>query len=260
MAQEKHGLTMNSPAVLIGRRPFPEAAVIPILQALPPIPEASLLPAETLSRGYPMRIGRGSPVPESPGLVVHSLYYVREGLLRTFRSSPSGGRKTLHLVGRGYFIFESYFLNRRPLQIDCDVLRDCILVRFDTVTAGRLIQHDAFFSQRLLCSIALKMQLMGDDLVSIAYDRPTTRLRLCLASLVDMEQNDSLVHISQMQLAELLGVHRVSIGRMLLQMQKNGEVELGRGRILLRPPFFASEELRQWSALLSLPNNYFPGS
>lgn len=194
-------------------------------------------------------------MPESPGNIVNSLYYIREGLLRTFRSSPCGGRKTLHLIGRGYFIFESYFLNRRPLQIDCDVIRDTLLVRFDTVTAGRFIRNDAFFSQRLLCSIALKMQLMGDDLVSIAYDRPATRLRLCLASLVDMEQNDSLIHISQMELAELLGVHRVSIGRMLLQMQKNGEMELGRGRILLRPPFFAREELRHWHAMLSLSHH-----
>lgn len=230
--------------------------MIPILQALPPLPESSLLPAETLSRGNALPLRKKSPMPECPGKTVHALYYVREGLLRTFRSSPSGGRKTLHLIGRGYFIFESYFLNRRPLQIDCDVVRDTVLVRFDTVTAGRLIQNDAFFSQRLLCSIALKMQLMGDDLVSIAYDRPATRLRLCLASLADMEQSDTLIHISQMELAELLGVHRVSIGRLLIQMQKNGEVALGRGKILLHPSFFSSEELRQWQALVSLPHSH----
>ena len=217
------------------------------------MPEVSLLSAETLSRGTHMLERKGYPMPESPGRTVNALNYVKEGLLRTFRSSPSGGRKTLHLIRRGYFIFESYYLNRRPLQIDCDVVKDTVLVRFDTVTAGKLIQNDAFFSQRLLCSIALKMQLMGDDLVSIAYDSPATRLRLCLASLADMEQSDTFIHISQMELAELLGVHRVSVGRMLIQMQKNGEVELGRGKILLRPAFFSSEELQHWQSLVSLP-------
>ena len=103
----------------------------PLLQALPPLPSSALLPAATLARGERRNIRRGAPLPATPGEEISSLYYIEEGLLRTFRTSEGGERKTLHLVGRGYFIYESYFFSRRPVQIDCDAIRALTLIRFD---------------------------------------------------------------------------------------------------------------------------------
>lgn len=227
----------------------------PLLQALPPLPSSALLPAATLARGERRNIRRGAPLPATPGEEISSLYYIEEGLLRTFRTSEWGERKTLHLVGRGYFIYESYFFSRRPVQIDCDAIRDLTLIRFDRATAGLLMRQDAFFANRLMCSVALKMHLMGSDLVSIAYETPLTRLKLCIASLANAEgghinnEDAPELVVSQMELAELVGVHRVSVGRLLQRMQNESLLEIRRGRLRLRSAFFSDKDLRCWHDL-----------
>jgi len=195
-------------------------------------------------------------MPESIGRPVSALYYVQEGLLRTFRSSFCGDRKTLHLIGRGYFIFESYFLNGQPLQLDCSVVRDLTLVRFDSSIAHELMEKNTNFLQHLLKGVALKMHLMGAELASMAYDKPLTRLKLCLASLESLEQNKGAnVRISQMELAEIMGMHRVSVGRLLTQLQNSGEIEVHRGSIRLNESFFAGETLQNWQLLGAMGKN-----
>ena len=158
-------------------------------------------------------------------------------------------------MGRGYFIYESYFFSRRPVQIDCDAIRDLTLIRFDRATAGLLMRQDAFFANRLMCSVALKMHLMGSDLVSIAYETPLTRLKLCIASLANAEgghinnEDAPELVVSQMELAELVGVHRVSVGRLLQRMQNESLLEIRRGRLRLRSAFFSDKDLRCWHDL-----------
>ena len=94
-----------------------------------------------------------------------------------------------------------------------------------------------------MCSVALKMHLMGSDLVSIAYETPLTRLKLCIASLANAEgghinnEDAPELVVSQMELAELVGVHRVSVGR-LLQRQIEAPVRFlfrQRPALLARP-------------------------
>ncbi len=91
---------------------------------------------------------------------------------------------------------------------------------------------------------------MGSDLVSIAYETPLTRLKLCIASLANAEEGHANTEdsrelaVSQMELAELVGVHRVSVGRLLQRMQNENLLEIRRGRLRLRPAFFADKDLR----------------
>lgn len=227
----------------------------PLLQALPPLPASALLPASVTARGQRRTVRRGEAMPAAPGEEVGCLYYVADGLLRTFRTATEGERKTLHLIGRGYFLYESYFFTRRPVEIDAEAIRTLALIRFDRTTAGLLMRQDALFANRLMNSVALKMHLMGSDLVSIAYETPLTRLKLCIASLahaagVRKGQNTSPeVAVSQRELAELIGVHRVSVGRLLQRMRAESMLGVRRGRLELLPAFFADAALRRWNGL-----------
>lgn len=229
----------------------------PLLQALPPLPCESLLPPDIVAMGNRLRIPRNTPMPETPGKEISSLYYIRSGLLRTFRTSSGGERKTLHLIGPGYFIYESYFFSRVPLQIDCNVVRDVTLTCFPRASASLLMRQSPVFAHRLLCSVALKMHLMGSDLVSIAYESPMVRLRLCIASLANAAgagiESPVDIEVSQMELAELIGIHRVSTGRLLQQMQKERLLEIHRNRLRLLPAFFQDEVLRRWNSLSLAP-------
>lgn len=227
----------------------------PLLQALPPLPSAALLPAAVTERGDRRKIRRGEAMPVAPGEEISGLYYIEEGLLRTFRTAAGGERKTLHLAGPGYFIYESYFFSRRPVEIDCEVVRDLTLIRFARSTASALMRQDAFFANLLLGSVALKMHLMGSDLVSIAYETPLTRLKLCIASLANAANGrpcadaEREIVVSQRELAELVGLHRVSVGRLLQRMQAESMLEIRRGRLRLFPVFFEDGDLRHWSGL-----------
>lgn len=49
--------------------------------------------------------------------------------------------------------------------------------------------------------------------------------------------------------AELVGVHRVSVGRLLQRMQNESLLEIRRGRLRLRSAFFSDKDLRCWHDL-----------
>ena len=56
-------------------------------------------------------------------------------------------------------------------------------------------------------------------------------------------------NLTQMELAELVGVHRVSVGRLLQHMRNENLLEIRRGRLRLRPAFFSDKDLRCWHDL-----------
>lgn len=225
-----------------------------LLQTLPPLPPAAMLPPGILARGKRQIVTAKTwlaPRKDKDGHLT-GIYYINEGVARTSRLAVGGESKTLHILGKGYFIFESYFISGNYPQIACEAIKDMEAFLFDRTVANELMDTETFFTQRLMFSMGMKMQLMGHDLVSMAYERPEIRIKLCVASLAvavgKKHGNGIEVQITQNEIAGLLGMHRVSVTRILGKLAERKILSINRGCMFLLPEFFMDEDIKSWNS------------
>ncbi|MDL2313993.1 Crp/Fnr family transcriptional regulator [Desulfovibrio sp. OttesenSCG-928-C14] len=198
-----------------------------------PLPQ---LPAALLAQGEKVHFpSKRTILPV--GSAVPGLFYILEGEVRIVRLSEDGNRRSGTTVPAGDFVYETRFLASLPLSIQAETVMDTTLVLFRRDLALKLVREDAGFMSRIFDSIARKMNALGSELVETSYTRNAARLMQLLKTLARKNRSGAgEVAIRQEELAEILGVHRVTVNRILNRLEEQGTVALGRNKIYLKQP------------------------
>ncbi len=112
-------------------------------------------------------------------------------------------------------------------------LTDITLIAFSRSTVIRLLGGDPDFRHCLFRSIAQKMRCFGSTLLKTAYDDNLSRLMHLLETSATGQDGVPTIIMSQQELAEHMGVHRVTVNRMLRKLQAQGRLTVNRERITL---------------------------
>jgi CRP-like cAMP-binding protein len=205
----------------------------PLLAPLPrPAREAVL--AASRRRTF----GRGEVVFHE-GDPADALHLVVSGHLSVQVSTPQGDRATLNVLGPGAHVGELALLpDGRTHQ------------RSATVTAldeseTRVLSASSFEKLRaahpevteiLVTLLADRVRELSERLLEAMYDGLDRRLYRCLYRLgrvyVD-GQGPVTIPMTQDQLSDLVGGTRPTVNQVLQRLVEQGEVELGRGRVVL---------------------------
>lgn len=200
-------------------------------------PLRNVFPEHCLSLGVRRQWKRGEviPAPEGPD---PGFYMVISGQVRLVGALPDGERKVLFVAERGCYLYDAYFFCRLPSVTVAEVVRPAETVLFSGSVLVRLLNEDRVFLANALYNGMSRAVLMGLDLVDVCRARPGRYLLGLLLKMGLREGSRSAagleVRVTQDELAELVGVHRVTINRWLKRLEQDGSVSVGRGRILLR--------------------------
>jgi len=167
------------------------------------------------------------------GTVLNQLYYILSGTVRVVDLSEESDRLILFTIPQDHFVCDVRFLADLPLSFQVESLTDVTLVAFSRETTLELMSHDAGFRQSLFTGIAKKMRMFGANSVKTAYEDNSTRLLHLLKTSASLKNGQSTIRISQQELAEHLGVHRVTVNRTLRKLQSQGLLRIDREHITL---------------------------
>lgn len=193
------------------------------------------MPGECLKLSVTLRFARNEvlvPIGKrSPGL-----YYLTRGTVRIVRLSEQAERRTLCLVPPRRFIYETRFLADMPLSLQAEALEPIMTAFFHRDLALRLVNEHPAFRSLVFFSIAEKMEAFGRELLQCAYTGNTERLLQLLRDMAESggEGPEHTIRVSQEELGEMLGLHRVTVNRLLRRLESMGVVTLGRNRVRLR--------------------------
>lgn len=189
------------------------------------------LPADMLAQGQRLTFDKDD-VLLPLGSLVPGLYYIAEGKVRIVRLSDEAERRISFYINAGHFVYETRFLAQLPLTIQAEAVCPTTVIFFDKSTTMRLMRtHEEFIAQ-IFTSIADKMNALGLELVESAYTQSAQRILHTLRDLAQQE-GSTTVSIRQEELAELLGLHRVTVNRALRNLEGLGKISVSRQRIFL---------------------------
>lgn len=185
----------------------------------------------TLANGHRIRWNSGEIVLPNDGI-----FYISSGTVRIASILENGQRKTLMLAGRGHFLHEVAFFHKKAGDTEISALGSVLCHFFSANVISRLLSDDTDFRNAILFSMAAKLSTQTIDLLLTDYSGALRLFYLLRA----MANHSSMfftipldIPITQSELADCLGMHRVSVNRLLKDLERHRLIRCSRGKITL---------------------------
>ncbi|MBB5142979.1 Crp/Fnr family transcriptional regulator [Desulfovibrio intestinalis] len=199
----------------------------------------------------PRRWGKGWRFSDESPL----MYYLLSGRVRLMALDAKGNEKTLWYLGNGCcfnetVLFESSsMISRFParrVRFYHECTKNCYLHAFSRQDVEALSREKPELLINLCESYSKKVGLLAKQLVSLSLESPLTRVCKYLASRIVPGSNPLCAHrdMSYREMADLLGMHRTSIHKVMRQWQAEGIWDFDRNSsdvIILQPDAFFEE-------------------
>ena len=167
---------------------------------------------------------------ESPGL-----FFVLEGVVKQMYQLETGVRRLLYTTHPGYFLYEVHFF--------CVKDRDSFAVAdgqvktafFSREAVYKLVDTAPDFCKLLIRSSVDKLLQSSTNQVDAGFTNTSLRLLHVLRRMGAQNGNEveggREIAYTQEELAEIMGVHRVTINRVLNKLARDGDIIVKRNRL-----------------------------
>ena len=161
---------------------------------------------------------------------------VIDGHVTIGRFAADGGFTHFGVMGRGDMFGELAFFTGVPRQVDALASGTARLVAIDRPLLRQLMAADVGWAELLLRSLSRQLAATLDTInAERRLPTPDRLLAMLRTMAADSASGDRII-ATQQQLADLLGVSRVTLGAALRILADAGQVERGYGHIRLRRP------------------------
>ena len=121
-----------------------------------------------------------------------------------------------------------------PRTVDAIAGSDCLLIRIGDSELQSLMASDPAVTRLLLKTMALTVQQAFNLIEASRNLSVPQRLAQALLQLYGDQADGAAIMVTQQDLADLVGVSRVSLGKALTGLQEAGMVEPGYGCVTIR--------------------------
>lgn len=174
----------------------------------------------------PRRFSDGQFV-QQQGDAGDAFWAVIEGHVTVGRYAADGAFTVFGVLGPGDMFGELAFFTGVPRQVDAQATGAAVLVAVDRPLLRRLMQEDVGWAELLLRSLGRQLAVALDIIDAERRLPVAERLARLLAAMAADGPDGCSVRASQQQLADLLGVSRVTLGAALRTLAARGLVERG---------------------------------
>lgn len=200
------------------------------LQGRSPIELGETVRARLLAASQIRQFSDGQFIQHEGDRIV-GLWYIIDGLMVSGRFGSNGRFIAFAVLGAGDLVGEAACFANLPRQSDLIAEGPVKIAWLDRPSALRLMREDPDLAVLLLKSMGLQLATALDRLAQ-PHDRPNV-VRLA-QYLIDMPESSSdALTITQQEMADLMGVSRVTLGQALGRLQAENLIERGYGRIRL---------------------------
>tara|TARA_R110000850_G_scaffold31076_1_gene85733 strand:- start:884 stop:1549 length:666 start_codon:yes stop_codon:yes gene_type:complete len=189
--------------------------------------------ADLLARGQARSFDRGQII-QQRGDPAREFWYVESGSVQIGRYGMDGRLTLFALIGAGDTFGELAFMGEFPRTVDAIAGSDCRLIRIGDQELHSLMASDPAVTRLLLKTMALTVQHAFNLIESSRSLSVPQRLAQALLQLCGDQEDGARIMATQQDLADLVGVSRVSLGKALTGLQAPGFIEPGYGFVTIR--------------------------
>lgn len=168
---------------------------------------------------------RAGAMIQRPEDEVAGIFLLRSGTIKVAAASPGGLQRTLWLMGEGSVLGEAALFGRHPYMHEIVALEDCAAVEFPraVVMEVLLAQHPKV-SAALLSNMAAKCYIMSTQVEDTTFLSAAQRLGRFLYG-VCLTRGTRRIPLSHATIADLLGLHRVTVSNTVSALRRAGLIE-----------------------------------
>ncbi|AMO71960.1 hypothetical protein AZE99_08970 [Sphingorhabdus sp. M41] len=188
---------------------------------------------DLLARGQARVFGKGQII-QQRGDIAKEFWYINSGSVQIGRYGIDGRLTLFAMLSAGDTFGELAFMGEFPRTVDAIAGNDCTLIRIGDSELQSLMESDPAVTRLLLKTMALTVQ---ESFNLIEYSRNLSvpqRLAQALLQLCGDQEGGAEVLATQQDLADLVGVSRVSLGKAMTKLQSSGLIEPGYGSVTIR--------------------------
>lgn len=182
------------------------------------------------------------------GQLVNELHYLHSGRLKMTHLNSEGEYKTVWYVESGNIFGEAPFISQIECSTTISCVEDSIVYFFNRqVFMEKLLSQRTDIMFNMLNTMAGKIRTLSRKIYDLGLTSPT--MRLCrLLYYMATSGDDNELNLSQQDLADVLGVHRVTVNRILGDLKSNGIIahSNNRKRIIINNPSAMSKLIKEF--------------
>lgn len=165
---------------------------------------------------------RAGDVIQRPEDEVSGIFLLRSGTIKVAAASPGGLQRTLWLMGKGSVLGEAAMFGRHPYMHEIVAIEDCTAIEFSRATVMEmLLPHHPAVSAALLSNMAAKCYIMSTQVEDTTFLSAAQRLGRFLYG-VCLARGSRHVPLSHATIADLLGLHRVTVSNTVSALRRAG--------------------------------------
>lgn len=158
---------------------------------------------------------------------IEGVALVLSGALKISVFSDAGAERILDLLGPGSFFGEESLVGGRILGVTVTALEETCLLAVPAGDALRLVGDDRDFLLAVVGSLVGKLHRRGRQLVDAAFGDACSQVASALLFLKRTGRDGAppvTIHATQQQIADLLGLSRVTVANALARLEHGGVV------------------------------------
>lgn len=152
-------------------------------------------------------------------------YFVKKGRVKTNFIGKDGLTKTILIAGEGAIFGEQFAFHNQPGLLEAIVISDAELYFFAKETIEDLCQKDFQISFFIMKSLSMRFRTLAIQLEDMSLRNTFQNLCRILYSFCCYEENKGqpknaiILHLTHEDLANMIGVHRVTITKNLNKLK-----------------------------------------
>lgn len=165
---------------------------------------------------------------------VAAFYWVSEGLIRLYRSSPQGDEKVIDLVGPGRFFAEAALFMGGRYPVNAAAQSASRLVAIDGAGFKAWLARDASRCFRLLAGMSARMHKLVNEIDALTLMKGTDRLAQYLLDHSEPDADGRLaveLEAPKQVIASRIGVKPETLSRLLHKLADQGLLVVDGNRI-----------------------------
>jgi CRP/FNR family cyclic AMP-dependent transcriptional regulator len=187
---------------------------------------------DLLARGQARSFDKGQII-QQRGDVAREFWYVESGSVQIGRYGIDGRLILFAMLGAGDTFGELAFMGEFSRAVDAIAGSDCMLIRIGDRELQSLMDADPAVTRLLLKTMALTVQESFNLIEASRNLSVPQRLAQALLQLCGDQPDGAEIMVTQQDLADLVGVSRVSLGKALGRLQAAGMIEPGYGFVTI---------------------------
>lgn len=182
---------------------------------------------------HPATFGQGQII-YLQGSVASHFYYIAEGAVKTFLTSEDGGERILTVYRKGDILGEASFFDEQPRVSSAMALTVCRIISIDRPGAETIFRSHPELAMAMMKYLASTVRLLSTHVDDMAFLRVDQRLARLLLSMG--EEGNGVIHCTHEFLGHSVGASRVTVSRILGELEDVGLVKLGYRTVTVADP------------------------